>query len=87
MGAYPSARRRFPRQLVSLEELLLRGRITSRSVGMALLTGIAAGGWIAVVPHLIRATGCSEPTASTTRSTIRFSFPARCRWSSTPPSS
>jgi len=57
VGAYPSARRRFPRQLVSLEELLLRGRITSRSVGMALLTGIAAGGWIAVVPHLIRATG------------------------------
>ena len=57
MGGYPSARRRFPRQLVSLEELLLRGRITSRSVGRALLTGIAAGGWIAVVPHLIRATG------------------------------
>jgi len=57
MGGYPAARRRFPRQLVSLEELLLRGRITSRSVGAALVTGIAAGGWIAVVPHLIRATG------------------------------
>ncbi len=57
LGGYPSARRRFPRQLVSLEELLLRGRITSRSVGTALVTGIAAGGWIAVVPHLIRATG------------------------------
>jgi hypothetical protein len=57
MGGYPAARRRFPRQLVSLEELLLRGRITSRSVGAALVTGIAAGGWIAVAPHLIRATG------------------------------
>jgi len=57
MSGYPSARRRFPRQLVSLEELLLRGRITSRSVGTALVTGIAAGGWIAVVPHLIRVTG------------------------------
>jgi hypothetical protein len=57
MGGYPAARRRFPRQLVSLEELLLRGRITSRSVGAALVAGIAAGGWIAVTPHLIRATG------------------------------
>jgi hypothetical protein len=57
MSGYPSARRLFPRQLVSLEELLLRGRVTSRGVGKALLTGIAAGGWIAVIPHLIRATG------------------------------
>lgn len=57
MGAYPSAQRLFARQLVSLEELVLRGRITSRSVGAAILTGLAAGGWIAVVPHLIRATG------------------------------
>jgi hypothetical protein len=57
MGGYPSARRRSPRQLVSLEELLLRGRITSRGVGRAFVTGIAGGGWIAVVPHLIRATG------------------------------
>jgi Stage II sporulation protein E (SpoIIE) len=57
MAGYPSARRLFPRQLVSFEELLLRGRITSRSVGKALVTGIAAGGWIAAVPHLIRATG------------------------------
>lgn len=56
-GGYPSARRRFSRQLVAFEELLLRGRITSRSVGAALLAGIAAGGWIAAVPHLIRATG------------------------------
>lgn len=57
MAGYPSARRLFPRQLISFEELLLRGRITSRGVGKALLTGIAAGGWIAVIPHLIRATG------------------------------
>jgi phosphoserine phosphatase RsbU/P len=57
MGGYPSARRLFPRQLISFEELLLRGRITSRGVGRALVTGMAAGGWIAVVPHLIRATG------------------------------
>ncbi|MDP9194791.1 MAG: PP2C family protein-serine/threonine phosphatase [Acidobacteriota bacterium] len=57
MGGYPSTRRRFPRQLLSFEELLLRGRIASRSVGTALLTGIAAGGWIAVVPHLLRGTG------------------------------
>jgi hypothetical protein len=56
MGAYPSARRRFPRQLISFEELLLRGRITSRSVGSALLAGVAAGGWIAVVPYLLRGT-------------------------------
>lgn len=56
-GAYPSARRRFARQLVSFEELLMRGRIGSSSVGAALLTGIAAGGWIAAAPHLIRATG------------------------------
>ena len=57
MAGYPSARRLFPRQLVSLEELLLRGRVTSRGVGKALVTGIAAGGWIAAVPHLLRATG------------------------------
>ena len=57
MAGYPSARRLFPRQLVSLEELLLRGRVTSRGVGKALVTGIAAGGWIASVPHLLRATG------------------------------
>ncbi|HEV7764347.1 MAG TPA: PP2C family protein-serine/threonine phosphatase [Thermoanaerobaculia bacterium] len=57
MGAYPSAQRRFARQLVSLEELVLRGRITSRRVGAAILTGLAAGGWIVAVPHLIRATG------------------------------
>jgi Serine phosphatase RsbU, regulator of sigma subunit len=56
-GGYPSARRRFERQLASFEELVLRGRITSRGVGASLLTGIAAGGWIAAVPHLIRATG------------------------------
>lgn len=55
-GGYPSARRRFPRQIVAFEELFLRGRITSRRVGAAVLTGIAAGGWIALVPHLIRAT-------------------------------
>lgn len=56
-GGYPSARRRFPRQLVAFEELLLRGRFTSRNVGAAALAGIAAGGWIAVAPYLIRATG------------------------------
>ncbi len=56
-GGYPWARRRFAKQLVSFEELLLRGRIGSRSVGAALLTGIAAGGWIAAAPYLIRATG------------------------------
>jgi hypothetical protein len=55
-GGYPSARRVFPRQLITFEELLLRGRITSRGVGASMLTGIAVGGWIAVVPHLIRAT-------------------------------
>jgi hypothetical protein len=57
MGAYPSARRRFPRQLLAFEELLLRGRITSRNVGASLVAGIAAGGWIAAVPHILRATG------------------------------
>lgn len=56
-GGYPYARRRFPRQLIAFEELLLRGRFTSRGVGAAVLTGIAAGGWIAVIPYLIRATG------------------------------
>jgi hypothetical protein len=56
-GGYPSMRRCFPRQLRSFEELLLRDRVISRSVGAALLTGIALGGWIAAVPHLIRATG------------------------------
>jgi hypothetical protein len=56
-GGYPSARRSFPRQLIAFEELLLRGRFSSRSVGAAVLTGIATGGWIAVVPYLIRATG------------------------------
>lgn len=56
-GAFPYARRRFARQLVSFEELMLRGRITSRGVGAALLTGIAVGGWIASIPYLIRATG------------------------------
>lgn len=56
-GGYPYARKRFARQLVSFEELMLRGRITSRGVGAALLTGIAIGGWIASVPYLIRATG------------------------------
>ncbi|MFL6246541.1 MAG: PP2C family protein-serine/threonine phosphatase [Thermoanaerobaculia bacterium] len=55
-GGYPSARRRFPRQIIAFEELLLRGRFTSRSTGAAVLTGIAAGGWIVLVPHLIRAT-------------------------------
>jgi Stage II sporulation protein E (SpoIIE) len=56
-GAYPSARRRFQRQLLSLEELLLRGRITSRAVGASVLTGLAIGAWVAAVPHLVRATG------------------------------
>lgn len=56
-GAYPSARRRFPLRLVAFEELLLRGRLTSRSVGVSLLVGVAAGGWIAAIPHLLRATG------------------------------
>jgi hypothetical protein len=56
-GGYPAARRRFPRRLVALEELLLRGRFTSRSVGAAVLAGIAAGGWIAAIPYLLRATG------------------------------
>jgi phosphoserine phosphatase RsbU/P len=56
-GGYPSARRRFPRQLIAFEELLLRGRFTSRGAGAAVLTGLAAGGWIAVIPYLIRATG------------------------------
>jgi hypothetical protein len=56
-GAFPYARKRFARQLVSFEELMLRGRITSRGVGAALLTGIAAGGWIASIPYLLRATG------------------------------
>lgn len=56
-GGYPSARRRFPRQLIAFEELLLRNRITSRGVGAAVLTGIAAGGWIALVPYFLRVTG------------------------------
>ncbi|HYC59195.1 MAG TPA: PP2C family protein-serine/threonine phosphatase [Thermoanaerobaculia bacterium] len=55
-GGYPSARRRFPEQLLPYEELLLRGRLLSRNVGAAFLTGIAFGGWIAAVPHLLRAT-------------------------------
>jgi hypothetical protein len=56
-GGYPFARRRFPAQLIPFEELLLRGRFTSRSAGLSVLAGIAAGGWIAAIPHLIRATG------------------------------
>jgi hypothetical protein len=56
-GGYPSARRRFAAQLVPFEELLLRGRLTSRNVGASLLAGLAAGGWIAAIPHLLRVTG------------------------------
>lgn len=56
-GGYPYARRAFSRGLVAFEELLLRGRVTSRATGAAVLTGLAAGGWIAVLPHLLRATG------------------------------
>ena len=57
LGAgYPSARRAFPGQLRAFEELLLRGRVSSRSVGAAVLAGIATGGWIALVPYVLRAT-------------------------------
>ncbi len=58
LGAgYPSARRAFSGQLLAFEELLLRARFSSRGVGAALLAGVSAGGWIALVPYLIRATG------------------------------
>lgn len=56
-GGYPSARRRFSRQLLAFEALLVRGRIVSRNVGAAIFTGIAAGGWLAAIPHILHATG------------------------------
>jgi hypothetical protein len=56
-GGYPSARRRFYAQLLAFEALLVRGRVGSQPVGAAILAGMAAGGWLAAIPHLLRATG------------------------------
>lgn len=56
-GGYPSLARARARQLPPWEALLLRGRLRSASVGASILIGLAAGGWAAAVPHLVRATG------------------------------
>lgn len=55
-GGFPWIRRTFARQSVSFEELFVRGRL-SRTVGTSLLIGAAAGGFLAAIPHVVRATG------------------------------
>ena len=57
MGGYQYLARSRPRQLATWESLLLRGRLGSSAVGSSMLVGLAAGGWIVAIPHLLRATG------------------------------
>jgi hypothetical protein len=56
-GGYPHLARALPAQLAAFEALFLRGAVRSRSVAAAILSGLAAGGWIAASPHIVRASG------------------------------